>query len=258
MNSQLNLFIISPLEQFEVTSLLSFNAPIFGYFTITFTNFSLYSLLVLILILGLHYMGNNDTKILPSKWSIVLESLFSSINSMVKEQIGSSNEVYLPFIYSLFCFILISNLIGTIPYSYVITTSVILCLGLSITIFIGVTLLGLSIHKLGFFSFFIPNGTPLPLVPLLVIIEFISYLARAFSLGVRLFANMCAGHALLKILSSLLFNLFSYSILVFILTFVPFLIFIALCGLELAVAFIQAFVFCLLVSSYLKDAIDLH
>jgi F-type H+-transporting ATPase subunit a len=177
---------------------------------------------------------------------------------MVKEQIGSSNEIYLPLIYSLFFFVLISNLVGNIPYSFVITTSAILCLGLSITIFIGVTLLGLSIHKLGFFSFFIPNGTPFPLVPLLVLIEFISYLARAFSLGVRLFANMCAGHALLKILSSLLMNLFSYNFLVFLLTLIPFTIFIALCGLELAVAFIQAFVFCLLVSSYLRDVIDLH
>jgi F-type H+-transporting ATPase subunit a len=258
MKNQLNFFIISPLEQFEVTSLLSFNAPILGYFTITFTNFSLYSILILILILGLHYMGNNDTKILPSKWSIALESLFSSINSMVKEQIGSSNEIYLPFIYSLFCFVLISNLIGNIPYSYVITTSAILCLGLSITIFIGVTLLGLSIHKLGFFSFFIPNGTPLPLVPLLVLIEFISYLARAFSLGVRLFANIVAGHSLLKILTTFLYKLFSTSLIFFIVTLIPFSLFVALTGLELAVSFIQAFVFCLLVSSYIRDAIDLH
>jgi F-type H+-transporting ATPase subunit a len=177
---------------------------------------------------------------------------------MVKEQIGSSNEIYLPFIYSLFCFVLISNLVGNIPYSYVITTSAILCLGLSITIFIGVTLLGLSIHKLGFFSFFIPNGTPLPLVPLLVIIEFISYLARAFSLGVRLFANLTAGHSLMKILSTFLYQMFSSSIIFSILTLIPFSIFIALTGLELAVSVIQAFVFCLLVSSYLKDAIDLH
>src|SRR5436190_15016546 len=109
---------------------------------------------------------------------------------MVREQIGTSNEIYLPFIYSLFCFVLFSNLVGNIPYSFVITTSAIVCLGLSISIFIGVTILGLSIHKIKFFSFFIPLGTPLPLVPLLVMIELISYLARAFSLGVRLFAIM--------------------------------------------------------------------
>jgi F-type H+-transporting ATPase subunit a len=91
-----NLFIFSPLEQFEVTSLLSFNAPILGHISLTLTNLALYSLLILFLILGLHYMGNNETKLLPSKWSISLESLFSSINSMVREQIGTSNEIYLP------------------------------------------------------------------------------------------------------------------------------------------------------------------
>jgi F-type H+-transporting ATPase subunit a len=177
---------------------------------------------------------------------------------MVREQIGTSNEIYLPFIYSLFCFVLFANLIGNIPYSFVITTSAIVCLGLSFTIFIGVTILGLSIHKLNFFSYFIPVGTPLYLVPLLVLIELISYLARALSLGVRLFANLCAGHALLKILSTFLFKLFSSSFIIFIITLIPFSIFVALCGLEIAVSIIQAYVFCLLVSSYLKDAIDLH
>jgi F-type H+-transporting ATPase subunit a len=177
---------------------------------------------------------------------------------MVREQIGSSNEIYLPFIYSLFCFVLFANLIGNVPYSFVITTSAIVCLGLSFTIFIGVTILSLSIHKIHFFAYFIPSGTPLMLVPMLVLIELISYLARALSLGVRLFANMVAGHSLMKILSSFLYKLFSSSILVFLITLLPFSIFIALCGLELAVSFIQAYVFCLLTSSYLKDAIDLH
>jgi len=253
-----HITIPSPLEQFEVTSFLSFNAPIFGYFTITLTNLALYSILVLLLILSFHYFGNNEKKLLPSKWSIGLESLFSSINSMVRDQIGTSNEIYLPFIYSLFCFILFANLIGNIPYSFVLTTSAIVCLGLSVTIFLGVTILGLSKHKLHFFSFFVPSGTPLGLVPMLVLIELISYLARAVSLGVRLFANMVAGHSLMKILSTFLYKLFSSSIIAFIITLLPFTIFIALCGLELAVSFIQSFVFCLLVSSYLKDAIELH
>lgn len=177
---------------------------------------------------------------------------------MVKSQIGSSNEKYLPFIYSLFFFILISNLIGNVPYNFAIGTSVIVSLGLSFTIFTGVTILGLARHRLHFFSFFVPAGTPGLLVPLLVLIEFISYIARAFSLGVRLFANLVAGHALLKILSGLLAKLFLAGVLVFVATLVPFAIFTALVGLELAVSFIQAYVFCLLTCSYLKDAIDLH
>jgi len=241
-NTYTNLIINSPLEQFEVTSLLGLNAPIFGYLNITLTNLGFYSVFVLLL--------------LPNKWSIGLESIFASINAMVREQLGK--EIYLPFIYSLFFFILIANLTGNVPYSYTVTTSIIVTIGLSFTILTGVTILGLYIHKLHFFSFFVPSGTPLALVPLLVLIETVSYLARAFSLGIRLFANMVAGHTLLKILSTFLYQMFSSSIIVAVLTLIPFSIFLALIGLELAVSLIQSYVFTLLVCSYIKDAIELH
>jgi F-type H+-transporting ATPase subunit a len=252
------LIINSPLEQFETINLIGFNAPIFGYINISLTNLALYCIIVLILILSLHLYANNNNKLVPSKWSIVLESSYASINSMVREQIGNANEIYLPFIYTLFFFILICNLTGNVPYSYTVTTSIIVTLGLSFTIFIGVTLLGLYIHKIRFFSFFIPSGTPLALVPLLVLIELLSYSARAFSLGIRLFANMCAGHTLLKILSTFLYQMFSSSLIIAILTLIPFTLFIALIGLELAVSFIQAYVFSILTCSYIKDAIELH
>lgn len=252
------LFLASPLEQFEVVSFINISAPILGYLNIALTNLGLYSLLVLSVVIGVHLLANNEGKLVPSYWSLSFESSFASVHSMVRSQIGSSNERYLPFIYSLFFFILISNLMGNIPYNYTLTTSLIVSLGLSFTIFIGVTILGLYIHKIRFFSFFIPGGTPLMLVPLLVLIEFISYIARAFSLGVRLFANLVAGHTLLKILSGLLTKLFMSSIIVFIITLIPFVIFVALVGLELAVSVIQAYVFCILTCSYLKDAIDLH
>jgi F-type H+-transporting ATPase subunit a len=256
INIQSNFLINSPLEQFEVTSLLGINAPIFGYLNITLTNLALYSALIFFLIISLHYMGNNNIKLLSSKWSILLESLFASINSMVREQIGK--EIYLPFIYSLFFFILIANLTGNIPYSYTITSSLIVSIGLSVTIFIGVTLLGLVTHKLHFFAYFIPSGTPLALVPMLVLIELISYISRAGSLGIRLFANIVAGHTLLKILSTFLYQMFSGSIIIAILTIIPFSIFITLIGLELAVSIIQAYIFSLLVCSYIKDALELH
>src|SRR6266478_1281478 len=207
-NTNTNLIINSPLEQFEITSLLGLNAPIFGYLNITLTNLGFYSLFVLNLIIGIHYMGNNETKLLPNKWSIGLESIFASVNAMVREQLGK--EIYLPFIYSLFFFILIANLTGNVPYSYTVTTSIIVTIGLSFTILTGVTILALSIHKLHFFSFFVPSGTPLALVPL------------------------------------------------FVLTLIPFSIFLALIGLELAVSLIQSYVFTLLVCSYIKDAILLH
>ena len=259
LNSLINksqFLINSPLEQFEVTSLLGLNAPVLGYLNLSLTNLSLYSILVLFLIVGIHYMGNNETKLVPSKWSIALESLFASISSMVREQLGK--EVYLPFIYSLFCFILIANLFGAVPYSFTITTSAIVAIGLSFTIWTGVTILGLSIHKLHFFSYFIPSGTPLPLIPLLVLIEVISYVARAASLGLRLFANLVAGHTLMKILATFLYKMFGAGLIIGILTLIPFAIFLAIMGLELAVCVIQAYVFSILSCSYIKDAIELH
>ena len=253
-----HLFILSPLNQFEVSSLIGVNAPILGHLNITLTNLALYSCFILFIVLGFHLYGNNDSKLIPNKWSISLESSFASISSMVREQVGPQSEIYLPFIYSLFFFILFGNLISNVPYSFAVTASGVVSLGLSFTIFIGVTILALSIHGLKFFAFFIPAGTPLALVPLLVLIELVSYLARAVSFCVRLFANIVAGHTLLKILSTYLFKLFSGSLLVAVITLVPFAIFLALIGLELAVSLIQAFVFTLLVCSYLRDAIELH
>ncbi len=253
-----NIFINSPLSQFEVTNLIGINAPILGNLHLNLTNLSLYSIFVVLTIIGLHIYANNDNKIIPNNWSISLESSFSSLNTMVRDQIGVNSEKYFPFIYSIFFYILIANLISNVPYSFAVTASGIVSLGLSLTIFIGVTILALSIHGIKFFAFFIPSGTPLSLVPLLVLIELVSYLARAVSLGVRLFANITAGHTLLKILSTYLFKLFTANLLIAILTLIPFAIFLALVGLELAVSLIQAFVFTLLVCSYLRDAIELH
>lgn len=251
-------FITSPLEQFEVVPFLSVSAPIIGDFNLSLTNLGLYAIITVFLVVGLHIMGNNSYSLVPSAWSISLESAYASIHGMVREQIGSANEIYMPFIYSLFFFILIANLNGNVPYAFTITTSVMVSIGLSVFIFIGVTILGLYTHGLHFFAYFIPSGTPLGLVPLLVLIELISYFARSLSLGIRLFANMTAGHTLLKILSTFLTQLFTSSILVAVLTLIPFAIFVGLIGLEIAVSFIQAFVFTILACSYIKDAIELH
>src|SRR6516164_998969 len=237
------LFILSPLSQFEVSSLIGLNAPILGHLNITFTNLALYTWFIFFIVLLFHMFGNNESKLIPNKWSISFESTFASLNSMVREQIGINSEIYLPFIYSLFFFILIGNLISNFPYSFAVTASGIVSLGLSFTIFIGVTILALYKHGIKFFSFFIPVGTPLALVPLLVLIELVSYLARSVSLGVRLFANIVAGHTLLKILSTYLYKLFSGSLIIAAITLIPFLIFLALIGLEIAVSLIQAFVF---------------
>lgn len=254
----MSFLLHSPLEQFEVTSLVSLQLPVLGYIHISLTNLGLYTIIAVYLSLAFHFVASNNKSVIPSRWSISLESSFASVHSLVKAQIGAANEVYLPFIYSLFFFILFANLSGNVPYGFTVTTSMIVALGLSVMIFIGVTILGLSLHKLHFFTFFVPTGAPAALIPLLVPIEIISYLARAVSLGVRLFANMVAGHTLLKILSGFLAPMFTSGILAAVITLLPFTIFVALIGLEIAVSFIQAYVFCILTSSYLKDAIDLH
>ena len=251
-------FILSPLSQFEVLSLIGFNAPILNYLNLSLTNLGLYTILALCTIVGLHTYGDNEFKLIPNKWSIAFESSFQSLSTMVRDQIGSLNEVYIPFIYSIFFFILIGNLISNVPYSFAINASAVVTLGMSVTVFMGVTILSLYKHGIKFFSFFIPAGTPLGLVPLIVPIEVISYFARAVSLGVRLFANLTAGHTLLKILSTFLYNLFSSSLIIALLTLIPFAIFVGLIGLEVMVSLIQSFVFTLLTCSYLKDAIDLH
>jgi F-type H+-transporting ATPase subunit a len=250
----------SPLEQFETTNFISFTAPILGDFVISLTNVGFYSFIVLALGIGYHALAANSegVSIVPSKWSLSLESSYATLHSMVKEQIGSANEIYVPFIYSLFFFILLANLVGNVPYSFAFTTSAIVAMGLSVMIFLGVTILGFMRHGIHFFSFFVPAGTPLALVPLLALIELISYFARAFSLGVRLFANIVAGHTLLKILSGFLYPALTGGILLFFVTLLPMAIFIALVGLEIAVSLIQAYVFTILTCSYLKDAIELH
>jgi F-type H+-transporting ATPase subunit a len=253
----LPVYLHSPLEQFTVVSLSSNLLSLFGD-ALPLTNLGLYSILTVGLVLGLYLLASHGYALVPSHWSVALESTFITVGAIARDQIGDRHEVYTPLVVGLFLFLLLANLNGNVPYGYTVTTSAIASMGLSLTVFLGVTAIGLTRHGVHFFSFFVPSGTPLALVPLLTIIELISYLARAVSLGVRLFANMVAGHTLLKILASFLLKLFSSSLLVAIATLVPYAIFVGLIGLELAVSLIQSYVFVVLTCSYLKDALELH
>lgn len=248
--------IRNPLEQFEILDLFSISW--LNSFKFSLTNIGLYLMIVTSLIFIISSFLIGKANLLVSRASLIQESTYDSVLSIVKEQIGKSNEKYFPFISSLFLFILFSNLLGMIPYSFTPTSQIILVLSLSVAIFIGVTIIGFQINKLTFFSLFIPVGTPLVLVPFLVVIELISYLARALSLGIRLGANLISGHILLKILSTFIWKFITSSPLAFIIGLLPIIIFMAIIGLELAVAFIQALVFIILTSSYIRDAIYLH
>ena len=252
-------FIISPLDQFEIRDLISLNAPILGNLSLSLTNIGLYLTLAGYLVFILSLIGNNNERIVSNSWSICQETIYATVHSIVTSQINEKRgQIYFPFIYVLFVFILINNLIGMIPYSFASTSHFILTFSLSFTVVLGATILGLNKHGFKFFSLFVPAGCPLGLLPLLVIIEFISYLARNVSLGLRLAANILSGHMLLNILSGFTYNIMTSGLIFFFLGLFPLAFIIAFSGLELGIAFIQAQVFVVLTSSYIKDGLDLH
>lgn len=251
--------IFSPLSQFEIRDLLSIDLPILGDLHISITNIGFYLIIGAFFLLVIKLLSTNYNKIVSNKWSIGQESLYATIHSIVTNQINAvKGQIYFPFIYTLFIFILINNLIGMVPYSFASTSHFVLTFALSFTIVLGATILGFQKHGLEFFSLLVPAGCPLALLPLLVLIEFISYLARNISLGLRLAANILSGHMLLHILAGFTYNIMTSGFIFFLLGLVPLLFIIAFSGLELGIAFIQAQVFVVLTSGYIKDALDLH
>ena len=246
--------IISPLDQFEIRNLISLDAPVLGNLSISLTNIGLYLTIAGGLVFIISLLSNNNNRVVSNAWSI-----YATVHSIVVGQINDKKgQVYFPFMYVLFLFILVNNLIGMVPYSFASTSHFVLTFSLSFTIVLGATILGFSKHGLEFFSLFVPAGCPLGLLPLLVLIEFISYLARNVSLGLRLAANILSGHMLLNILSGFTYNIMTSGFIFFFLGFFPLAFIIAFSGLELGIAFIQAQVFIVLSCSYIKDALDLH
>lgn len=254
-----NLLIASPLDQFEIRSFLSLEAPLLANLHIFLSNIAFYLTIAAFISYLVNLLARNYNIIVANAWSISQESVYATVHSIVINQINSKKgQVYFPFIYTLFLFILINNLIGMIPYSFASTSHFILAFFLSFTVVLGATILGLRKHGLVFFSFFVPGGCPLALLPLLVLIEFISYLARNVSLGLRLAANVLSGHMLLNILSGFAYNIMTSGVIYLFIGLIPLAFIIAFSGLELGIAFIQAQVFVVLTCSYIKDALDLH
>jgi len=259
MTRLLSLEINSPLDQFEIRNLISIDAPILANLHLSITNIGLYLTIGAFIALTLNLIATNYNKVLSNSWSLSQESIYATVHSIVVNQINSKEgQIYFPFIYTLFLFILINNLIGMIPYSFASTSHFILTFSISFTVVLGATILGFNKHGLEFFSLFVPAGCPLSLLPLLVLIEFISYLARNVSLGLRLAANLLSGHMLLNILAGFTYNIITSGFIFFFVGLIPLAFIIAFSGLELGIALIQAQVFVVLSSSYIKDALDLH
>jgi F-type H+-transporting ATPase subunit a len=248
--------IFTPLEQFSIISLIPIRL---GNLDLSFTNSSFYLLCSTGLVFLLfHLVTLNGGNIVPSRWQSLVEMIYEFVISLVEEQIGAKGRKYFPLIFTTFVFLLFTNLIGMIPYSFTATSHLIVTFGLSLSLFIGITIVGFQIHGLHFFSFLLPKGAPLILAPLLVVLELVSYCFRAISLGVRLFANMMAGHTLVKILSGFAWTMLSVGGLLTMASIIPFGIVFALTGLEIGVACLQAYVFTILSCIYLNDAINLH
>nr|ASW34456.1 ATP synthase subunit 6 [Mycocalicium subtile] len=249
----------SPLDQFEIRDLVSIDLHVLDNTHISLTNIGMYLIISVIILLSLNIFTRNNNLIIPNGWSISQESLYSTIHSIVVNQINAKNgQRYFPFIYALFIFILVNNLIGMIPYSFASTSHFILTFSISFTVVLGATILGFQRHGLEFFSLFVPAGCPLGLLPLLVLIEFISYLARNISLGLRLAANILSGHMLLNILAGFTYNIMTSGFISFFIGLIPLVFIIAFSALELGISFIQAQVFVVLTASYIKDSLDLH
>ena len=238
-----------PIHQFEIKELI----PLELFETnISFTNSSLFMSLSIISVILLLLISIKNQSLIPSRLQSISEIFYEFIANMISDNIGKKGHKFFPLIFTLFTFILFGNLLGMLPYSFTFTSHIIVTFAMAITVFIGVTILGLVKHGVHFFSFFVPPGVSIVLWPLMIPIEIISYLSRPISLSVRLFANLTAGHTMLKVFAGFVVSMGIVG------GILPFLFVIALTGLELLIAFLQAYVFTILTCFYINDAMHLH
>lgn len=255
--------LLTPLEQFQIISLFSIKVfcldfSITNLVLINLVILVFYSLIVYSFSFKTTYLNETTFYFIPSNWQILLETIYDVVSQLLFDNINSEGEKYFPFISTLFTFILFSNLIGLIPYSFTVTSHLIVTFTLSLAVFIGVNIICIQRYKFEMLSLFIPANTTFGLALLLVPIEFVSYIFKPISLGVRLFANLMAGHTLLKVIVGFSWSMLLLEDLLALIHFVPLLILILLVGLELGVAIIQAYVFTILACIYLNDGINLH
>jgi F-type H+-transporting ATPase subunit a len=239
----------SPMEQFEIRRLIPIDI---GGTDLSFTNSSLFMLFAVLATALLFWAATRQRTMVPGRLQATAELLYEFVAGMVKDNTGPEGMKYFPFVFSLFMFILLGNLLGLMPYAFTFTSHIIVTAAMAVVVFVGVTIIGFARHGLHFFSLFVPPGAPLGIAIILAPLEFFSYLIRPVSLSLRLFANMLAGHVLLKVLAGFIITLG------IVFGAVPFVAVFGITLLEILVAMIQAYVFALLTCLYLNDAIHLH
>ena len=240
----------NPMHQFNVYRI----GPeiSFGNVDISFTNASLFMMISALAIISVFFVGTRRRTIIPTKIQLLTELSYTLVSKMISDTAGSKAKPYFPFVFSLFMFVLFCNMLGMLPYSFTVTSHIIVTFALAAVIFVGVTIIGFVNHGIKYLKLFIPSGVPLFLLPLIVIIEIISYLSRPVSLSVRLFANMMAGHTMLKVFGGFVISLGIIG------GWLPLSFTVALTGLEILIAFLQAYVFAILTCIYLNDALNLN
>lgn len=238
----------NPLDQFKINRIVEIQA---GGIDASFTNSAAWMVVALVVISAFVIMGMRQKSLVPGRWQSMVEMSYELVANMIKDTAGSEAQRYFPFIFSLFTFILACNLLGMIPYSFTVTSHIAVTFAMSAFVFIGVTIIGFARHGLGYTKLFAPEGASPILLVILIPIEIISYFIRPISLSVRLFANMMAGHTMLKVFAGFVISLGMAGI-------VPLAFMVALTGLEVIVAILQAYIFSILACIYLNDAIHLH
>jgi len=239
----------SPLNQFELKTIIPIS---FGGHDFSFTNSSLVMLVVAVIISAFFSYAMRRPSLVPSRFQASAELVYGLICNMLNENVGPKGKPFMPLIFSIFLFILICNLCGMLPYSFTVTSHIIITFMLAILIFIVVTIVGFMKHGTHFLSLFLPHGTPSWLAPLMIVIELFTYLARPISLSLRLAANMMAGHILLKVIAGFVLSM------MFFLKPLPLPLMIILIGFEIFVSILQAYIFTILSCVYLNDAVNLH
>lgn len=249
--------LFSPLEQFQVVRLIPITL---GFLDFSFTNSSALAFISILIAFFFFSLGISRATLISTRYQSIVELIYNFAFSLATENIRKHAESLFPLIFTLFTFVLFSNLAGMIPYSFTTTSHLIVTFAIALMMFVAVNIIGVRFHGLGFLGLFLPGGCPLAMAPLLVVIELVSYSFRVLSLAIRLFANMMAGHTLLKILAGFSWSMFTNadSVILMVAHILPFFIIIPIIGLELGVACLQSYVLTVLLCIYFNDAISLH
>ncbi len=240
-------FALDPMHQFKVTSLIKIP---FGTINADFTNASLWMVIGVVFVLVVMLAG--PRKLVPGRLQSVAEMAYEFVANMLRDTVGDAGRPFFPFIFTLFAFIMAMNLQAMLPGSFAVTSHVIVTFALALVVFVGATVVGFVKHGARYLRLFVPSGVPIVLLPMLAVIEVISYFTRPISLSIRLFANMMAGHTMLKVFGGFVVGLGLLA------GWVPLAVTVAVFALEVLVAFLQAYVFCVLACIYLNDAIHMH